>query len=785
MSVSPRLSVVVPFYGVEDYLAECLESLRAQTMRDMQIILVDDGSPDNSIEIAQAFAAADSRFEIIRQENAGLGPARNTGYAAAQGQYVTFVDSDDIVPLRAYEMMLESLDRTGSSFAIGNAKRFSRTSGVRQSWAHARPCAKNVTATHILERPILSYDRMVWNKVYRKDFYDEHGYAFPAIRYEDWPVTMKAHLQALTVDILNAPMYYWRERESGDSITQQVFKYDNLLDRVVSAEKVFAILDELATPAVREAAHGHLAEIDLVAIAQAFAHAPEADHARMLELSDRFLAHLKINVGAQPRFNQLQYHALQAHDTQLLGELARFRDSGGLVGGTFAQRNRLKPWRWDLAYPGRGRRSVPKAPYELPFTKLGLRTAVTDVQWSGERLEFTATAQISHLHAAIDDALAVRLVNGIDRIDLDVEVFDTIDEHRGRSAVGLRFGVDLDLIRSLDEVVWPLRFEVERTCEGVRRRGFLTAAYAGSPQFPDGCFLEPDVYLQPGLTAGNVYAVHRVAFPTVVEDVTVEGNGIRIVGTLSEPTRSAALVVKRPAGDIEFDVDLSTGQAAGTQRFEVLVDAEAVLAGDGEDDPFLHSASRTVKLRTDFGDANLTWPHHRGAAIVRVSGGQADLDDDAATVDVGDRLVGLTRSRFGIVSLFHAPVKPTVRTVAQRGEDLIVSGPHQGVDLVGALVWRKYLPNSDDFVDIDVNVSIDGDEYTGRLPVTALLPHEDLPTLPGAPAADYTLFYRSEAGDTPLPLEAAGAMGLPIERWVMDRHVLATTVAGGARVQVR
>lgn len=782
--MSPRLSVVVPFYGVEDYLAECLESLRHQTMRDMQIILIDDGSPDNSIDIANDFAARDSRFQVVRQENAGLGPARNTGHSYATGQYITFVDSDDIVPLRAYEMMVESLDKTGSSFVIGNAKRFSRTSGVRQSWAHSRPCAKNATATHILERPVLAYDRMVWNKVYRKDFYDEHGYAFPAIRYEDWPVTMKAHLQALTIDILNAPTYYWRERESGDSITQQVFKYDNLLDRVVSAEMVFDVLDELASPTVRDAAHHHLTEIDLVAIAQAFAQAPEEDHARMLELSDRFLSRLRVDTSKMPQFNRLQYQALQHHDTELLGELARFRDAGGLVGGTFAQRNRLKPWQWTLGYPGRSHKAAPKDAYSLPFTQLSLRSAVTKVEWHDQRITFEATVQISHLHASETDDLHVSLVNGIDRIPLSFERFDTIDEHRGRSNVGVRFSLSLDDIRALGEVVWPLRFEVERTCEGVKRRGMLTAAWAGSPQFPDGAFYSTTEYVQPGLTAGNVYALHRVAYPTVLETVEVNNGTFVLTGSLSEPTRTATLVVSRPAGEVEFDTDL-TPSSDGTQHFRVTIDAHAVLDGDGEDDPFLHTATRRVFLRTEFGDLNVTWPHHDGSRCVIVPGGQSELDADEATALSGDRLVELTRSRFGLLNLVHGPVKPSVGRLRQEGADMVATGTHYDIDVVGKLVWRQYLPNSDDFNDVPCTVEVSGASFTARVAAADLVPEVDLPVLPGAPAADYTLFIRTDEGDCPLPLETAAAMHLPVERWITSRHLLATTVANSARLQVR
>src|SRR5689334_866082 len=90
----PLLSVVVPVYDVERYLDECLASLAAQTLRDLEVVVVDDGSPDGSAAIAEAWARRDPRFRLVRQANHGLGHARNTGARHAAGTYLAFVDSD-------------------------------------------------------------------------------------------------------------------------------------------------------------------------------------------------------------------------------------------------------------------------------------------------------------------------------------------------------------------------------------------------------------------------------------------------------------------------------------------------------------------------------------------------------------------------------------------------------------------------------------------------------------------------------------------------------------------
>jgi CDP-glycerol glycerophosphotransferase len=92
----PLISVVVPMYNVERYLTDCLESLAQQTFTDLEVILVDDGSPDSCADMARAFAARDPRFRLVQQPNGGLGNARNTGADHATGDYLTFVDSDDV-----------------------------------------------------------------------------------------------------------------------------------------------------------------------------------------------------------------------------------------------------------------------------------------------------------------------------------------------------------------------------------------------------------------------------------------------------------------------------------------------------------------------------------------------------------------------------------------------------------------------------------------------------------------------------------------------------------------
>lgn len=237
----PRLSIVVPSYNVELYLDECLESLAAQTFDDFEVVIVDDGSTDNSAALAKAFAERDKRFRVVLQENAGLGAARNVGFrhSSPDSEYVAFVDSDDTMPPDAYQKLIDALDASGSDFAAGNVKRF-RSVGMQQSWGHRVAFANTRLKTHISKFPALVTDRTAWNKVYRRGFWEEHGFQYPeGILYEDAPVSVPAHYFAKSVDVISDVVYHWRVRETGErSITQRSTDPVSVIDRVTSVRLV-------------------------------------------------------------------------------------------------------------------------------------------------------------------------------------------------------------------------------------------------------------------------------------------------------------------------------------------------------------------------------------------------------------------------------------------------------------------------------------------------------------------------------------------------------------------
>lgn len=114
----PKLSIIVPIYKVEAYLPKCIDSVLAQSFRDWELILVDDGSPDGCPAICDRYAADDSRIRVIHQPNAGVSAARNRGLDAASAELITFIDPDDHVHRDCYKLMLDAMERTGTGMAI-------------------------------------------------------------------------------------------------------------------------------------------------------------------------------------------------------------------------------------------------------------------------------------------------------------------------------------------------------------------------------------------------------------------------------------------------------------------------------------------------------------------------------------------------------------------------------------------------------------------------------------------------------------------------------------------
>jgi glycosyltransferase involved in cell wall biosynthesis len=228
------LSVVVPAYDVAAYLGECLDSVLAQAdtlgPTGLEVVVVDDGSPDESGAIADAYAARDPRVRVVHTENRGLGAARNEGLRHVSGDLLAFADSDDVVPPGSYAALLKWLTRSGSDFAVGSVARWEAGGLVEPPWM--RRLHKQRMDLDIDSLPEILGDVFAWNKLFRTEFWRSEGLSWPeGVRYEDQPTTTLAYLRARRFAVVPDVVYHWRIRDDGTSITQQRSSMQDLADR--------------------------------------------------------------------------------------------------------------------------------------------------------------------------------------------------------------------------------------------------------------------------------------------------------------------------------------------------------------------------------------------------------------------------------------------------------------------------------------------------------------------------------------------------------------------------
>lgn len=237
---TPLISIIVPAYKVEEYLAKCLESIINQTYENLEILVIDDGSPDKSGAIADEFSQKDARVRVIHTANGGVSVARNLGIDTVKGEYVAFVDSDDCLSPDFVEYMLSIAKKTGAYFSMSKNCYISWNE-VQIQQDEIESYAPEKAAAELLY-PYIEIG--CWNKLFQKEFLIRNKIRFPVKFFMGEGLNFIVHAAQLSncVGVGNRKVYYYRKDNINSATTKlSVLKFINALEAIDNIQKCIPI----------------------------------------------------------------------------------------------------------------------------------------------------------------------------------------------------------------------------------------------------------------------------------------------------------------------------------------------------------------------------------------------------------------------------------------------------------------------------------------------------------------------------------------------------------------
>lgn len=217
----PKLSISVPIYNVEQYLRQCIESLLAQTLKEIEIILVDDGSPDSCGEICDSYLQKDDRIIVIHKENGGLASARQAALEVARGEYFCACDADDWVDPEMYYKLYTKAKATNSDIVMCDyIENHSSGEVINKSFNFESLKGKDYLSEILLGR----FPHIIWNKIIKLDLFKRYNLTWEQgiNQGEDMLMCMKLFRHKISLESVSKPLYHYRIVESGNSYTQNI-----------------------------------------------------------------------------------------------------------------------------------------------------------------------------------------------------------------------------------------------------------------------------------------------------------------------------------------------------------------------------------------------------------------------------------------------------------------------------------------------------------------------------------------------------------------------------------
>lgn len=238
--VKKMVSVIVPVYNVEKYLKRCVESIIKQTYFNLEIILVDDGSTDSSGTLCDQLKTLDKRIKVLHKKNGGLSDARNCGIREAHGEYLVFVDSDDMIHPEFVKVLLNILEKNKADISECGYVRFKDEPIIKKLSQNKVTCLGSKEALELLTVGRYEKHIVAWNKLYKKSLFKNIEFAFGKL-HEDEFTTHKLFANAKTIAITNTPLYFYYYNT--DSITTKKIK-NNRLDAIEAIQSRYYFFRE-------------------------------------------------------------------------------------------------------------------------------------------------------------------------------------------------------------------------------------------------------------------------------------------------------------------------------------------------------------------------------------------------------------------------------------------------------------------------------------------------------------------------------------------------------------
>lgn len=560
----PLLSVIVPVYNVEEYLAECLDSILEAPKAPLQVIVVDDGSPDGSAKIARKYARRDARVHVVTRPNGGLSAARMTGLEHATAPYLTFVDSDDRIDFGSIVLAAETLDRSGSDYALLPYAQFRRLGdgSPPPPWvADLYDAGGRVRTVSAHEYPEMLAQATAWSKVYRRSFWNRAGLAFrEGVLYEDQEVTARAFAAADRVDLVSSFAYEWRVRPG--SITREA------TERSIGAffVAIALSLDALdGVPGARAARASQVLSNDVPRYLRTLAKvADDGYRERLFRGALDLLAEPDLDLAQAPAEARVVYALLRAGRAS---DVTEFVERGGFeLASLRSDEVNGEP---ALVFPFTGDPDVPDEARILSQRQTPLDATILRAHLRGDGLRLTVAAWLRHVDGGVPTCRAwLRDITGWER-EFSVTPSEEFIGHRVRTTR-----------RSNEDSVWDLELTLPDPDDVDSSGLVLEVTHRGRTRREVVTRIDPNGSAAIRQQAGELALTGEEPWALTIDEVVLWEGDLKDPAAIEVPAEVGehevpGLVDQSLALRLPWDVELDDRQGyvalAGPRRLKVVV----------------------------------------------------------------------------------------------------------------------------------------------------------------------------------------------------------------------